>query len=76
MQCGGREPAAISRVDYEEVNVCHYYGSNPGCLYAVASAKRRLKDAYSTCTNTAEGNPDKSEACFSIFNMLKQEKPQ
>jgi hypothetical protein len=56
MQCGGREPAAISLVDYEEVNVCHYYGSNPGCLYAVTSAERRLKvqikDACSACINT------------------------
>ncbi len=26
----------------------------------------KLKDAYSACINTAEGNPDKIEACQSV----------
>lgn len=34
----------------------------------------KLKDAYSACINTAEGNPDKVEACQSVLNVLKQEK--
>ncbi|MGG7798255.1 ChiQ/YbfN family lipoprotein [Klebsiella aerogenes] len=35
----------------------------------------KLKDAYSACINTAEGNPDKIEACQSVLNVLKEEKP-
>lgn len=34
----------------------------------------KLKDAYSACMNTAEGNPDKIQACQSVLNVLKQEK--
>ena len=34
----------------------------------------KLKQAYSACINTAEGNPDKVEACQSVLNVLKQEK--
>ncbi|NIG74583.1 ChiQ/YbfN family lipoprotein [Cedecea neteri] len=34
----------------------------------------RLKQAYSACINTAEGNPDKIEACQSVLNVLRQEK--
>lgn len=34
----------------------------------------KLKDAYSACINTAEGNPDKIQACQSVLNVLKQEK--
>lgn len=34
----------------------------------------KLKDAYSACINTAEGNPDKVQACQSVLNVLKQEK--
>ena len=34
----------------------------------------KLKDAYSACINTAEGNPDKIEACQSVLNVLKKEK--
>ena len=34
----------------------------------------RLKEAYSACINTAEGNPDKVEACQSVLDVLKQEK--
>ena len=34
----------------------------------------KLKDAYSACINTAQGNPDKIEACQSVLNVLKQEK--
>ena len=33
----------------------------------------KLKDAYSACINTAQGNPDKIEACQSVLNVLKQE---
>ena len=32
----------------------------------------KLKDAYSACINTAEGNPDKIEACQSVLNVLKR----
>lgn len=34
----------------------------------------KLKDAYSACINTAEGNPDKIEACQRVLDVLKQEK--
>jgi YbfN-like lipoprotein len=34
----------------------------------------KLKDAYSACINTAEGNPDKIEACQSVLNVLKTDK--
>ncbi len=34
----------------------------------------KLKDAYSACINTAEGNPDKIEACQSVLNVLKEDK--
>ena len=34
----------------------------------------RLKEAYSACINTAEGSPEKIEACQSVLNVLKQEK--
>ncbi|WP_054179905.1 ChiQ/YbfN family lipoprotein [Trabulsiella odontotermitis] len=33
-----------------------------------------LREAYSACINTAEGNPDKIEACQSVLNVLKKEK--
>ncbi|STR55198.1 lipoprotein ybfN [Klebsiella oxytoca] len=34
----------------------------------------KLRDAYSACITSAEGNPDKVEACQSVLNVLKQEK--
>ena len=34
----------------------------------------KLKDAYSACINTAQGNPDKIEACQSVLNVLRQDK--
>ncbi|MGL5699041.1 MAG: ChiQ/YbfN family lipoprotein, partial [Kluyvera sp.] len=34
----------------------------------------KLRDAYSACINTAQGNPDKIEACQSVLNVLRQEK--
>ena len=34
----------------------------------------RLKEAYSTCINTAEGSPEKIEACQSVLTVLKKEK--
>lgn len=34
----------------------------------------KLKDAYSACINTAQGNPDKVQACQSVLNVLAQEK--
>ena len=34
----------------------------------------KLKDAYSACINTAEGSPEKIEACQSVLNVLKKEK--
>ena len=34
----------------------------------------KLKQAYSACINTAEGNPDKIQACQSVLNVLAQEK--
>lgn len=34
----------------------------------------RLKEAYSACINTAEGSPEKIEACQSVLNVLKKRK--
>lgn len=34
----------------------------------------KLKEAYSACINTAEGNPDKIQACQSVLDVLKEEK--
>lgn len=34
----------------------------------------RLKEAYSACINTAEGSPEKIEACQSVLNVLRKEK--
>lgn len=34
----------------------------------------RLKEAYSSCINTAEGSPEKIEACQSVLTVLKKEK--
>jgi hypothetical protein len=34
----------------------------------------RLKEAYSACINTAQGSPEKIEACQSVLNVLKKEK--
>ncbi len=31
----------------------------------------RLKEAYSACINTAQGSPEKIEACQSVLNVLK-----
>ncbi len=33
----------------------------------------RLKEAYSACINTAQGSPEKIEACQSVLNVLKKE---
>lgn len=35
----------------------------------------RLKEAYSACINTAQGSPEKIEACQSVLNELKKTKP-
>ena len=46
-----------------------------GCAQSPAPQEdSKLKDAYSACINTAEGNPDKIQACQSVLNVLKQEK--
>lgn len=34
----------------------------------------RLKEAYSACINTAQGSPEKIEACQSVLAVLKKEK--
>ncbi len=34
----------------------------------------RLRQAYSACINTAEGSPEKLQACQAVLNVLKQEK--
>lgn len=34
----------------------------------------RLKEAYSTCINTAEGSPEKTAACRSVLDVLRKEK--
>lgn len=59
--------------NYEKVAAHRHHGIGSGCLRAIASAERRFP--YSACINTAEGNPDKIEACQSVLNVLKEEKP-
>ncbi len=34
----------------------------------------RLKEAYSACITTAEGSPEKIEACQSVLDVLRKEK--
>ncbi|EJD7604790.1 hypothetical protein M2U48_000549 [Salmonella enterica] len=34
----------------------------------------RLKEAYSACINTAQGSPEKIEACQSVLNVLKKDR--
>ncbi|MEO3989522.1 ChiQ/YbfN family lipoprotein [Pseudocitrobacter cyperus] len=46
-----------------------------GCAQSDAPKEdTRLKDAYSACINTAEGSPEKIEACQQVLNVLKQDK--
>lgn len=46
-----------------------------GCVQPTAPQEdTRLKTAYSACINTAEGSPEKLEACQQVLNVLKQEK--
>jgi len=33
----------------------------------------RLKEAYSSCINTAEGSPEKIDACRSVLTVLQKE---
>lgn len=34
----------------------------------------QLKEAYSACINTAQGSPEKIEACQSVLNVLKKDR--
>ncbi|EDU3720984.1 hypothetical protein HB687_003460 [Salmonella enterica subsp. diarizonae] len=34
----------------------------------------RLKEAYSACINTAQGSPEKVEACQNVLNVLKKDR--
>ncbi|ASV21441.1 ChiQ/YbfN family lipoprotein [Klebsiella sp. 10982] len=46
-----------------------------GCTASPAPEEdSKLRNAYSACINTAEGNPDKIEACQSVLNVLKEDK--
>ncbi|AFJ47772.1 ChiQ/YbfN family lipoprotein [Shimwellia blattae] len=47
-----------------------------GCS-ATADAPRqesRLKEAYSACIRSAQGNPDKVDACQTVLSELRKEK--
>ena len=45
------------------------------CAHSPAQKEdSRLKEAYSACINTAQGSPEKLEACQSVLNVLKKEK--
>ncbi len=59
--------------DNEKCCYCHD-GSGPVACTTSPAPKEdtKLKDAYSACINTAEGNPDKIEACQSVLNVLKR----
>ncbi|MFR0689780.1 ChiQ/YbfN family lipoprotein [Enterobacterales bacterium AE_CKDN230030158-1A_HGKHYDSX7] len=48
-----------------------------GCAQAPASssADLRLKQAYSRCITSAEGNADKVAACRTVLETLKQSDP-
>lgn len=46
-----------------------------GCATSTAPKEdNRLKEAYSACINTAQGSPEKIEACQSVLDELKKEK--
>ncbi len=46
-----------------------------GCTTTQApSEDAGLKQAYSKCINTAEGNPDKIKSCQSVLDVLRQDK--
>ncbi|GKX50104.1 ChiQ/YbfN family lipoprotein [Budvicia aquatica] len=47
-----------------------------GCTYQSDRAQEdvTLKDAYSACINTAEGSPEKIQACQSVLTVLKKDK--
>jgi hypothetical protein len=49
-------------------------GAGGVCSDSGAKEDSRLKEAYSACINTAEGSPEKIEACQSVLNVLKKEK--
>lgn len=45
------------------------------CSQSVAPPEDvKLRQAYSACINTAEGSPEKLQACQAVLNVLKQEK--
>ncbi|EAT0344106.1 hypothetical protein EX013_17120 [Salmonella enterica] len=45
------------------------------CASSPASEEdSRLKEAYSACINTAQGSPEKIEACQSVLNVLKKDR--
>ncbi|EKR2048408.1 TPA_asm: hypothetical protein G4P47_001624 [Salmonella enterica subsp. enterica serovar Javiana] len=43
-------------------------------LTACASSPAPEEEAYSACINTAQGSPEKIEACQSVLNVLKKER--
>lgn len=46
-----------------------------GCTTTPAPQQdSRLKEAYSACIRSAEGNPAKVESCQTVLNVLRQEK--
>lgn len=46
-----------------------------GCAQTSGQAEdAKLRQAYSACINTAEGNPDKLASCQTVLDVLKQEK--
>lgn len=47
-----------------------------GCVQQATAPQEdsRLKEAYSACIATAEGSPEKTEACRSVLDVLRKEK--
>lgn len=47
-----------------------------GCVSQPDSSSQEvtLKDAYSACIKTAEGSPDKIQACQAVLDVLKKDK--
>jgi hypothetical protein len=69
MPRGGRKPAANLRGNDEKLLLIAVMASGlVACTQSPAPKEdSKLKDAYSACINTAEGNPDKVEACQSVL---------
>jgi uncharacterized protein YecT (DUF1311 family) len=76
MNTGGLSPAGMETAHDEKNHNRRDAGIGAGGCAQTQAPKEdsRLKEAYSACINTAEGSPEKIEACQSVLNVLKKRK--